>query len=85
MGAVVSGYIGLLLMGAAFIASALFISSLATSPVATGLATYALSLALIAVAWLARSGTPRTSGFRSFSVGERLDDFAKASSTPRRC
>jgi ABC-2 type transport system permease protein len=76
-GPIVSGYVGLLLMGAAFVASALFISSLATSPVAAGAATYALSLALIA-GWLARSGTPAAqAAFRSFSIGERLDDFAK--------
>jgi ABC-2 type transport system permease protein len=78
LGPLVSGYVGLLLMGAAFIASALFISSLAASPVAAGVATYALSLALIAAGWLAQSGTPAAQTvFRSLSVGERLDDFAK--------
>lgn len=77
-GPVVTGFAGLLLMGAAFISAALFISSLATSAVAAGFATFAVSLVLIAAAWLARTGTPDAQPvFRSVSVGESLDDFAK--------
>lgn len=77
-GSIVSGYLGLLLTGAAFISAALFISSLATSAVAAGIATFAISLMLAAATWLARSGAPGAQPvFRYFSVGERLDDFAK--------
>jgi ABC-2 type transport system permease protein len=77
-GSILSGYLGLLLTGAAFLSAALFISSLATSAIAAGIATFALSLMLVAATWLARSGTPGTQPmFRYFSVGEGLDDFAK--------
>ena len=77
-GPVVTGFVGLLLMGAAFISAALFISSLATSAIAAGFATFAVSLVLVAAAWLARTGTPGAQPvFRPVSVGESLDDFAK--------
>jgi len=77
-GSIVSGYLGLLLTGAAFISAALFISSLATGAVAAGIATFAISLMLAAATWLARSGAPDAQPvFRYFSVGEGLDDFAK--------
>jgi ABC-2 type transport system permease protein len=77
-GSIITGYLGLLLTGAAFIAAALFISSLATSAVAAGIATFAMSIVLAAATWLARSGAPEVQpAFRSFSVGEVLDDFAK--------
>ena len=77
-GSIITGYLGLLLTGAAFIAAALFISSLATSAVAAGIATFAMSIILAAATWLARSGAPDVQpAFRYFSVGEVLDDFAK--------
>jgi ABC-2 type transport system permease protein len=77
-GSIASGYLGLLLIGAAFISAALFISSLATSAVAAGIATCAISLMLAATAWLARAGAPGAQPvFRYVSVGEGLDDFAK--------
>ena len=77
-GSIITGYLGLLLTGAAFIAAALFISSLATSAVTAGIATFAISIVLAAATWLARSGAPDVQpAFRYFSVGEVLDDFAK--------
>jgi gliding motility-associated transport system permease protein len=77
-GSIAGGYLGLLLIGAAFMSTALFISSLATSAVAAGIATFAISLVLVAATWLARSGAPGAQPvFRAFSVGEGLDDFAK--------
>ena len=77
-GSIITGYLGLLLTGAAFIAAALFISSLATSAVAAGIATFAISIILAAAAWLARSGAPDVQpAFHYFSAGEVLDDFAK--------
>ena len=77
-GSIASGYLGLVLTGAAFSSAALFISSLATSAVAAGVATFAISLMLVAATWLARSGMPGAQPvFRYLSVGERLDDFAK--------
>jgi len=77
-GSIITGYLGLLLTGTAFIAAALFISSLATSALAAGIATFAISIILAAATWLARSGAPDVQpAFRYFSVGEVLDDFAK--------
>jgi gliding motility-associated transport system permease protein len=77
-GPIVSGYLGLLLIGAAFISAALFISSLATRVVPAAAATFAVSLALVACAWLAQSAAPGTRpAFQRLSIGETLDDFAK--------
>ena len=77
-GPIASGYLGLLLIGAAFIAAALFISSLATRVVPAAAATFALSLALVACAWLARSAAAGARpAFQRVSIGETLDDFAK--------
>lgn len=75
---IASGYLGLLLTGAAFISVALFISSLATTALAAGFATFAISLMVGAAAWLARTGTPAARALvRRVSAGEGLDDFAK--------
>ena len=77
-GPIASGYLGLILMGAAFIAAALFISSLATSTLPAAMATLAISLAIAASAWLAQSAAPAAQpAFRRVSAGEALDDFAK--------
>ena len=77
-GPIATGYLGLLLIGAAFIAAALFISSLATRVVPAAAATFAVSLALVACAWLARSAAAGARpAFQRFSIGETLDDFAK--------
>ncbi len=77
-GSIATGYLGLLVMGAAFISVGLLISSLATSPVAAGFATFALSLMLFAAAWLARTGAAAAQPvFGYFSAGDALDDFAK--------
>jgi ABC-2 type transport system permease protein len=75
---IVSGYLGLLLAGAAFIGAALFISSLATTAVPAAIATFAISLALMAATWLAQSGAPAARpAFRPLAIGLALDDFAK--------
>ena len=77
-GSIATGYLGLLVTGAAFISVGLLISSLATSPVAAGFATFAISLMLFAAAWLARTGTAGAQPvFSYFSAGDALDDFAK--------
>jgi ABC-2 type transport system permease protein len=77
-GPIASGYLGLVLVGAAFVAAALFIASLATGTLPAAAATFALSLALAASAWLARSAAPGARPmFQRVSVGAALDDFAK--------
>jgi ABC-type uncharacterized transport system involved in gliding motility auxiliary subunit len=62
-GPLVSGFLGLLLIGIAFIAVGLLVSSLSTSAGATAVATLSLSIALVA--------------FRDVFIGGVLDDFAK--------
>ena len=77
-GPIASGYLGLLLIGAAFIAAALFISSLATSALPAAVATFAIALALAASTWLARSADAGARpAFRILSIGAAFDDFAK--------
>lgn len=77
-GPLASGYLGLLLIGAAFLSAGLFVSSLATSSAAAGLATFAISLLLAAATWVARSGgSGARPMFRYFAAGNALDDFAK--------
>ena len=77
-GPIASGYLGLLLIGAAFIAAALFISSLATSAIPAAAATFAIALALVASTWLARSAAAGARpAFRILSIGAAFDDFAK--------
>jgi ABC-2 type transport system permease protein len=75
---IVSGYVGLLLMGAAFVAVALFIASLASNAYAAAVATWTLSFALATTAWLAWTGEPTVrAALRHASVGEMLNDFAR--------
>ena len=77
-GPIASGYLGLLLTGAAFIAAALFIASLATSAAPATAATFALALALAASSWLALSAAPGARPiFQRLSIGVALDDFAR--------
>jgi ABC-2 type transport system permease protein len=77
-GTIASGYVGLLLIGAAGISAALLIASLATTAAAAGVAAFGTALLLAAAAWLARTGTPAAQTFfRPLSVGNALDDFAK--------
>jgi gliding motility-associated transport system permease protein len=77
-GPIVSGYVGLLAVGAAFIAVALFISSLATSPFPAAAATLALSLSLAAASYLAQSAAPAIRPFfERISIAAALDDFTK--------
>jgi ABC-2 type transport system permease protein len=77
-GPIASGYLGLLLIGAACISAALLIASLAATAALAGFATFGVALLLAAAAWLARTGTPAAQTFFSpLSVGAALDDFAK--------
>ena len=77
-GPIVSGYVGLLAVGAAFIAVALLIASLATSPFPAAAATFALALSLAAASNLAQSAAPAIRPFfERISVAFVLDDFTK--------
>jgi ABC-2 type transport system permease protein len=75
---VLTGWLGMLLIGGAFLAAALFVASLTSSPLAAGCATAAMALMLVAAGWLARAGTPAAQAiFSHVSVAGALDDFAK--------
>jgi ABC-2 type transport system permease protein len=77
-GSIATGYLGLLLVGAAFISTALVISSMAGTASAAAAATFAISAMVAGATWLARSGTAGAQRvFRYVSVGDGLDDFAK--------
>jgi len=65
-GPFISGMLGLLLVGTAFIAAGLVISSLSTRPLVSGIVTFILALAVTAAAL-----------FRDVAVADVLDDFAK--------
>lgn len=75
---IASGYLGLFLVGAAFVAAALFIASLSTAAEPAVAATLALALALVAASWLAASGVPAARAlFQRISVAASLDDFSR--------
>lgn len=75
---VLSGYLGLSLVGVAFIAVGQFISRLARSSMSAGVATLGVAFVLAATSWLAWSGTPAArAALAPLSVGESLNDFAK--------
>jgi len=77
-GPIASGYLGLCLAGAAFIAVAGLIDSLATTAVASAGATWAIALVVAGTTWLAWRGTPTARVLLSMvSVGDGLNDFAK--------
>ncbi len=55
---IVTGYVGLLLLGGGFIAIGLFISSLTRNQIVAGLLTYAVLLMLLLVAWVGEGAGP---------------------------
>ncbi|MEO8482530.1 MAG: ABC transporter permease subunit [Acidobacteriota bacterium] len=75
---ILSGFLGLLLLGSSFVALGLFISSTTKNQVIAGAATFASSLLLWIVGWAADSATGGWSTFlRSLSVTQHFDDFGK--------
>ena len=76
--AVLSGFIGLLLLGGGFIAMGLFISSLTNNQMVAGTATFVLFLMLWIVGWAAENVGPTLgSVLRYLSIIEHFDDFGK--------
>jgi ABC-2 type transport system permease protein len=77
-GPILTGYLGLLLIGAAFVSIGVFVSNQAATTAAAAVATYAIALMLAAATWLTRTNAPdvpRVFGY--MAAGEALDDFAK--------
>jgi ABC-2 type transport system permease protein len=75
---VVTGYLGLLLMGSAFISLGLFLSSTTKNQIVAGMLTFAVLLLLWIVSWFGDSAPPTVASvLRYLSITEHFDDFAK--------
>jgi ABC-2 type transport system permease protein len=77
-GAVVTGYLGLVLLGAAFLSIGLFVSSTTENQIVAGFGTFGSLLALWLLGWFADSaqGTLRTA-VQQAAIIEHMDGFAK--------
>jgi ABC-2 type transport system permease protein len=75
---VLTGYLGLILVGASFLAIGVFISSLTENQIAAGFSTFAVLLVLWVIGWGAEfaSGGWRTL-IQYLSIIEHMDGFAK--------
>jgi len=78
VGPIVSGYLGLLLLGGGFIAVGLLVSSLTRNQIVAGMATFGTFLMLWVISWLGDSAGPTTRTILSYlSITEHFDDFSK--------
>jgi ABC-2 type transport system permease protein len=75
---VVTGYLGLLLMGGCFISVGLLISSLTKNQIVAGMVTFAVFLLLWVINWPASFSGPTTQSVLNYlSITEHFDDFTK--------
>ena len=75
---IVSGYLGLWLMGASFLSIGLLISSLTKNQIVAGMVTFAVLLLLWTVNWMSESSGPTMQKVLSaLSITDRVDDFSK--------
>jgi ABC-2 type transport system permease protein len=75
---ILSGYLGLLLMGASFISIGLLISSLTKNQIVAGMITFAVLLLLWTISWMSDSVGPTTQKIlTALSITDRFDDFSK--------
>ncbi len=75
---ILSGYVGLLLLGACFISVGLFISSLTKNQMVAGAATFVVALMFWIISWFADSSGPTTAAILNYlSVTQHFDDFGK--------
>ncbi|MCY3845391.1 MAG: ABC transporter permease [Acidobacteria bacterium] len=78
LGPMLSGYLGLLLMGASFISVGLLVSSATRNQIVAGVVTFAVLLLFWVLTWLADSLGPTTGAILSYlSLLEHFDDFSK--------
>jgi ABC-2 type transport system permease protein len=74
----ISGYLGLFLLGSCFIALGLFISSTTKNQMVAGGATFVVSLFFWIISWFADSAGPTGAAILSYlSITEHFDDFGK--------
>lgn len=75
---VVTGYLGLLLMGGCFISVGLLISSLTKNQIVAGILTFAVFLMLWVISWIGETSGPTTREIVNYlSITEHFDDFAR--------
>jgi len=75
---VLSGYLGLLLMGGSFISIGLAISSMTKNQIVAGVATFAVLLFFWVINWLGEAAGPTTQSVLAYlSILDHLDDFSK--------
>jgi len=76
---ILSGYLGLLLMGASFISIGLLISSATKNQVVAGMVTFAVLLLFWVISWLGdpSSGSTTSQVLAYLSVLDHFDDFSK--------
>ena len=75
---IVTGYLGLLLMGASFISMGLWISSLTKNQIVAGMITFAMFLLLWTITWAIDSAGPGMQKvLTALSITDHLDDFTK--------
>jgi ABC-2 type transport system permease protein len=75
---IVSGYLGLFLMGASFISIGLLISSLTKNQIVAGMITFVVLLLLWTIGWMQESAGPMTQKvLQALSLTDRFDDFTK--------
>jgi ABC-2 type transport system permease protein len=74
----VAAYLGLLLMGGAFLSLGLFISSTTDNQIVAGIITFVVFLLLWIVGWFAESAGPTVGPITSWlSITEHFEDFSK--------
>ena len=75
---IVTGYLGMLLMGGCFISIGLLISSLTKNQIVAGFMTFAVFLLLWVINWFGEGSGPTGRAVLSFlSITEHLDDFTR--------
>ena len=75
---VAAGYLGLLLMGGAFVSLGLLISSTTNNQIVAGIVTFVVFLLLWIIGWFADSAGPTIGPITSWlSITEHFDDFSK--------
>src|SRR5262245_62010679 len=75
---ILSGYLGLLLLGSCFISLGLFISSLTKNQIVAGIATFVISLMFWIISWFSDSAGPGLGSILSYlSITQHFEDFSK--------
>jgi ABC-2 type transport system permease protein len=75
---IVTGYVGMLLMGGCFISVGLLISSTTKNQIVAGMITFAVFLLLWVINWIGSFTGPTTQSVLNYlSITDHLDDFTK--------